>query len=258
MHYDQVHYLPAALTGENPREIDGLGSPRRLRRVTGSKPSRNRAQALFFEPFGAWLAGFWLNQAFGEGRLSRHLRLRAGSAKLSRAMTAAEGPFNAYRYEDPARTRADERRPLQRFDRVAFALGAAAEMAAQLAQPAAQHVVAVLGEHRLGLVQLRAVANAGSYKQLVFDEDATQLAFVSDRDVRDSTSKRRFSLYHASLGGEEAERVVNADAFGEEERLGAHVDRQVGLAGDGVTGKKPARHNPGGKARFASPPRRPR
>src|SRR5690606_28220707 len=59
----------------------------------------------------------------------------------------AEGPFNAYRYEDPARTRADERRPLQRFDRVAFALGALRLL------PLAKTRVAVFRSGRLELKQ---------------------------------------------------------------------------------------------------------
>src|SRR5690606_3652424 len=59
----------------------------------------------------------------------------------------------------------------------------------------------------------------GSYKQIVLDDDATQAAFVSDRDVRDSTATRTFGLYHARLTSGEAARVVDADAFGEDERI---------------------------------------
>ncbi len=59
----------------------------------------------------------------------------------------------------------------------------------------------------------------GSYKQLSLDDAAQQVAFVSDRDVRDSTSKRRYSVYHARLGAGEAARVVAPDAFGGDERI---------------------------------------
>lgn len=59
----------------------------------------------------------------------------------------------------------------------------------------------------------------GSYKQLSLDDAAQQVAFVSDRDVRDSTSKRRYAVYHARLGAGEAARVVAPDAFGDDERI---------------------------------------
>ena len=74
--------------------------------------------------------------------------------------------------------------------------------------------------------QVRELASGpGRYSQLVLDERGTQVAFVSDRDVRDSTSKRRFGLYHANLASGAARRVVAPDEFGQDDRLadGARV-----------------------------------
>lgn len=67
--------------------------------------------------------------------------------------------------------------------------------------------------------ELALATGPGTYKQLVFDDDATQLAFVTDRDVRDTTSKRRFAVYHARLGSGVATTVVVPHAFGEAERI---------------------------------------
>ncbi|HEU4629389.1 MAG TPA: prolyl oligopeptidase family serine peptidase [Gemmatimonadaceae bacterium] len=53
----------------------------------------------------------------------------------------------------------------------------------------------------------------GNYKQLVFDEAGTQLAFVSDR-AEFGRDEARYALYHAPLERGRAELLVAADAFG--------------------------------------------
>lgn len=64
----------------------------------------------------------------------------------------------------------------------------------------------------------------GNYRSLAFDEQGTQLAFVTDADEW-TDEKPRFSVYHASLTGQRggtpqaATRVVASGAFGDDQRL---------------------------------------